>query len=224
MSPDRARDLDHASQLEPSTDRQPADGRRRRPASWWIVPVVCLAWLALWSLTPGLRFNGPGSWLSSDEDVALLFECVLAVIVVTPLLLLHPRYNRVLFARSRQRWLYLLPVVLALTLPLHYGMAVPLPLYLFWMTVSVFWQNYLTFGLLQSYLRERLPAAATIALVAVMFWLGHAVFLPDRFGLDSPLPSLAILALGLLMAGLRARFQALHVLLALHLSFYFIFA
>ncbi|MGC0274633.1 type II CAAX prenyl endopeptidase Rce1 family protein [Pseudactinotalea sp. Z1739] len=88
----------------------------------------------------------------------------------------------------------------------------------------MFWQDYLTFGLLQSYLAERLPTWGTITMVAVMFWLGHALLLPDTFGPANPLAALAMLAMGALFALLRARLGTLHLLLALHLAFYFVFA
>lgn len=100
----------------------------------------------------------------------------------------------------------------------------PVAVYMFWMTVSVFWQDYLTFGLLQSYLGDRLPRWGAVAVTAVIFWLGHALYLPDRFGIASILPSLAMLALGAVFAALRAWLGRLHLLLSLHLAFSFIAA
>lgn len=194
------------------------------PPGWWVSVVACVVWLALWYLTPGLLSDGVGSWFSDDLDVAVLIECAVAVVVAALLLLTHRRYGRVLFARSRLTWFYALPVVLTVALPFHYELAAPVGVYLVWMTVSVFWQNYLTFGLLQSYVGERLPTWATIAVVAGMFWLGHALFLPDSFAPTNVLASSAMLALGTLFALLRARLGTLHLLLVLHLSFYFVFA
>lgn len=102
-------------------------------------------------------------------------------------------------------------------------MKLPITLYMCWWIVSVFWQNYLTFGLLQRYLAERLPTWAVLGASAVIFWAGHALFLPDNFAPVRIMPSLAILALGLLMASLRIWLATLHLLLALHLTFYFVF-
>lgn len=199
----------------------PAPDQRTGP---WIPLVACGVWVGLWFLTPGLRADGVGSWFSDDEDRGLLVECLIAVIVGLALAAVHPRFNRVIFARSRLMWLYALPAGLAVVLPLHYSLPLPLAVYLAWMTVSVLWQDYLTFGLLQSYVAEYLPTWATIAVVAGMFWLGHAVVLPHRFGVTSPLASLAMLSLGAVFALLRARLGTLHLLLALHLSFYFLLA
>ncbi|MFA1819276.1 hypothetical protein ACDX78_03550 [Virgibacillus oceani] len=62
-------------------------------------------------------------------------------------------------------------------------------------------------------LSERFPEWAVILLVAAIFYIGHAVFIPDVFASVHVLPSLSIFGLGIVM-----------VVLILHLSFYFIFA
>ncbi|WP_152916015.1 hypothetical protein [Arthrobacter sp. RIT-PI-e] len=185
--------------------------------------LISVVWLGLWYLTPGLLANGAGKLLTTDIDTSILIETILALIVVVVLVLTHRRYNRVLFARSWSRWLYVLPLVLAVTVPFRYELEAPVALYMFWMTVSDFWQNYLTFGLLQSYLGERLPAWGVLVTSAVMFWLGHAVFLRQSFAPVHVLPSLSILALGFVLASLRLGLKTLHLNLALHLSFYFVF-
>lgn len=213
---------DRAALPAASSPQQTAS--RSATTSWLVPAIACLVWLALWYLTPGLLDDGVGSRFSADWDVAILIECGIAVVVVAILLATHRRFNRVLFARSSLMWLYILPAGLAIALPFHYSLEAPVVIYLIWMTISVFWQDYLTFGLLQSYVRERLPGWATIAVVSVMFWVGHAVFIPHRFGLDNMIPSLAMVGLGAVLALLRARLGTLHLLLALHLAFYFIFA
>lgn len=186
--------------------------------------VAGLAWLLLWHLTPGLRANGIGSQFTDDPSIEVLIECGVVLVVLAVLGATHRRYTRGLFARSRLMWLYALPAVLVLVLPLHYSQMLPVGVYIVMMTVSVFWQNYLTFGLLQSYLQDYLPAWVSIVVVTAMFWLGHVVVLPDQFGPDNPLASIAIAAMGAVFALLRARVGTLHLLLALHLSFYFVVA
>ncbi|MDQ1076815.1 MULTISPECIES: hypothetical protein [Microbacterium] len=208
--------------LPPSSAREPADGGVRRP--WWNVGVAIAAWFGLWALTPGLLSNGIGHLITDNLAGAIAIETGVALAVVAALLLTHRRFNSVLFARSWSLWLYALPVVLAIALPFHYDLILPVLLYMVWMMVSVFWQDYLTFGLLQSYLGERLPALTAIVLSAAIFWLGHVLFIPERFGLGNWLPSMAILALGVTLASLRVGLKTLHLILALHLSFYFLFA
>jgi len=202
----------------------PATTVRVGPRPWWVLIVAVVVWFGLWYLTPGLLSNGVGHLFTDDLATSVLIETVLAAVLAVVLVLTHRRYNRVLFARSWSIWLYALPVVLAIALPFHYELVLPVFLYMVWMTVSVFWQDYLTFGLLQSYLGERLPGWGVIVASAVIFWLGHALFIPDRFAPTNWLPSLAILALGFGLASLRVWLKSLHLILALHLSFYFVFA
>lgn len=211
---------------QPGPPTDPGLGQRppARRLSGWALLGVCLAWFGLWFLTPGLLSAGAGSLVTDDPALAVLVETALVVTLALALLLTHRRYARVLFARSSALWLYAIPAGLAILLPLHYGQSLPVGVYLVWMTVSVFWQDYLTFGLLQSYLAERCGTWAVLAASATIFWLGHVVFLPDQFGPGRWLPSLAILALGFVLAGLRLWLTTLHLILALHLSFYFIFA
>lgn len=197
---------------------------RHRTLSWHVLLLVCVAWFGLWYLTPGLRSDGVGHLLTGDLATSVVIETVLALVLAVVLVLTHREYNRTVFARSRSIWLYILPVALAIALPFHYDLILPVFLYMTWMTVSVFWQDYLTFGLLQSYLGERLPAWGVIVASAIVFWLGHALFIPDRFAPSHWLPSLAILVLGFALASLRVWLKSLHLILALHLSFYFLFA
>ncbi len=191
---------------------------------WIAVVAAVLAWFGLWYLTPGLLSNGVGSLLATGDATSVLIETVLALAVALVLALVHRRYNRELFSRSWSLWTYALPIAFGVALPFHYSLSLPLALYMFWMTVSVFWQDYLTFGLLQKYLAERLPTWMVLLGSAVIFWAGHALLLPDMFGPMELLPSLAMLALGLVLASLRVWLETLHLILALHLTFYFIFA
>lgn len=162
--------------------------------------------------------------LADDDSTIILLETGAATALLLAIVPLHQRYNRQIFARSQQTLLYALPLTLAAVLPFHYTSSLPLPVYMIWMTVSVFWQDYFTFGLLQSYLRERLPTWTVMGTVSIMFYLGHAVFIPERFAPTQILPALGILGFGLVFSFMRARLGTLHGLLALHLAFYFIFA
>lgn len=204
----------------------PATAPERSPArsSSAVVFVAVVVWFGLWYLTPGLLSNGVGSLFTNDDAESVLIETIIALLLVVILVLLHRRYNRELFARDWSVWLYALPLVAGIVLPFHYGLEFPVALYMVWMTVSVFWQDYLTFGLLQKYLAERLPTWAVLVVSAVIFWGGHALFLPGSFAPVHIVPSLAILALGFLLASLRVRLGTLHLILALHLGFYFVLA
>lgn len=206
----------------PSPQPRGTDPVRSAP-SWWTLGAAVLVWIVLWYFTPGLHQNGIGA-LVADENASILLESTVALLILLLVALLHRRRTRQLLAPSRQLALYAIPSVLALALPFHYGMPLPLALYMLWMSVSVLWQDYLTFGLLQSYCRERLSGPASVLLVAVVFYAGHAIVIPHRFAPPHWLPALGILAMGVVFAAIRERSGTLHLLLALHLGFYFLFA
>lgn len=208
---------------ESSRDAGEGPAAEGQSAAWKIVAAV-VVWFGCWCLTPGLRADGIGSLFTADDEASVLIETLVALSLVLLLLALHRRYNRELFARSRWLWAYVLPIAAGIALPSHYGLSLPVALYMFWMTVSVFWQDYLTFGLLQKYLAERLPVWAVLVGSAAIFWAGHALLLPDSFGPTQVLPSVSILVLGFILASLRVWTGTLHLILALHLTFYFIFA
>ena len=188
------------------------------------VVAACAAWLALWWLTPGLHERGAGSLVTDDDATCVLVESAVALVVIAALAVAHQGVTRSLLAPSRACWAYVLPAALAVALPFHYGLGLPVGVYVAWMAVSVLWQQYLTFGLLQHHVGRRLSTPWTIVVVAVIFWAGHAWVLPDRFGPDQPVAALGIVALGAALATIRARLGTLHVPLALHLAFYLAFA
>lgn len=194
------------------------------PIPWWGVALAVAAWVVLWSLTPGLLEHGVGSLLSTELGPQVLIESALALVVLALIALLLPRRTARPLAPSHQMWAYTVPAALAIALPFYYSLPAPVGIYIVWMAVSVLWQQLLTFGLLQDVLRERLPAWATILVVSAIFWAGHAVWLPDRFGFDHPVAGLGIVAMGLVVSSLRAWLGVLHIPLALHLTFYYLFA
>lgn len=218
---------EHASRRAPDHDAGQGPGHdsgqkaARQPL---LALAAVVVWFGLWYLTPGLLSDGVGTWFTDDPATAILYESLLALVLVLGIIALHRRETRELFARDRTVWLYALPLLSGVVLPFHYGLELPVGLYMVWVTVSVIWQDYLTFGLLQKYLARSLPPWAVLIASAVIFWAGHALLLPDKFAPVHLVPSLAILALGLLLAGLRVRLGTLHLILALHLGFYFVFS
>lgn len=103
---------------------------RAESRPWWVVVVAVVVWFGLWYLTPGLLSNGVGHLFTDDRATSVLIETVLAAVLAVVLVLAHRRYNRVLFARSWWIWLYALPVVLAIALPFHYELILPVFLYM----------------------------------------------------------------------------------------------
>ncbi len=196
--------------------------QRSRSLPWAVLALVVVAWFGLWYLTPNMLSDGFGAMFSDDRDTAVTIESVTAFVLVLALAMLHRRYSGELFALSWTVCLYAIPIVAGAILPFHYSRDYSVALYLFAMAASVLWQNFLTFGLLQKYLAERLPTWAVLVTTAIVFWAGHALYLPASFAPDNLAPSIAILALGFVLGGFRLWLRTLHLPLALHLGFYYI--
>lgn len=154
----------------------------------------------------------------------MLLESAIVVALTAILAVVQRRQTAAALVRSRWMLAYLAPAVLAVLLPFHYGMPLPVATYLVWMAVSVLWQEYITFGLLQGHVREHLGPLRTVMVVALVFYAGHAVFLPHAFAPVHVLPAAAIIALGCILAGLRQWTGTIHLNVALHLAFYYAFA
>jgi len=92
--------------------------------------------------------------------------------------------------------------------------------YLLFTTVSVIWQDYLTFGLFQRYLQQELSFKWRI--VFYRFCLYRDIFF-SHFG-NSPLMVILTFFMALLFTYLKEKAQTLYWLLFLHLMFYFVTA
>lgn len=65
-------------------------------------------------------------------------------------------------------WLYVILILAAISLPWHYHWTdLPVTYYLLFTTVSVIWQDYLTFGLFQRYLQQELSFKWRIVFVYI---------------------------------------------------------
>lgn len=186
--------------------------------------MVVLAWFGLWYLTPGLTKFGIGSLLAADWSVVVLVESGIVVALVAALSVLQRRRTARVFAPSWWMLAYIAPLALAVALPFHYELPLPVAIYMFWMAASVLWQDYITFGLLQDHVGDWLRPVGTVLAVAVVYYLGHAIFIPDTFAPTYPFAAGGILALGIVFATLRQQTATVHLILALHLSFYYALA
>lgn len=188
------------------------------------VCLACLVWLLAWQVTPGLRSAGPFSGVFELREQQLAAETALAALCSVVAVLALPGHRARVLGPSRLRRWYVVPLVLALVLPLHYQGTLPVGLYIVWMAVSVFWQDFTTFGVLQSVLSDRLRGTWAVVITATMFAIGHAALVRAKFAPPHWLPLLGILVLGVVFAAIRQRTGSIHLLLLLHLSVYFAFA
>ena len=190
--------------------------------------LAVVIWFALWLLVPGLTENSIGARLSDNAQTGLLIDIFLAGITLVILFLTHRRFSQTLFKKQPIIWLYLLPFAAIMLIPLRVDgidgeiFGNPAWLYVSMMIANVVTQQYLTFGLLQSHLNTVLSPWVSVIATTVIFYLGHALLLPDRFAPTLVVNALFILTLGLIFASLRQKTGTLHANIALHLAFYMV--
>lgn len=186
------------------------------------VSAALVVWLILFGLTVWI---GLSLWLFDsllgDESAALIAGALFNVVLLVPLALTHREWTRDLLA-IRSRTPIILGAVLVVAgalVPLHYHLPNPVGVYLFITPVSVLWQNYITFGLLQGYLRQHVSPLWTAVTLAVAFTAGHLIWISGFY--ERPVFVLTPL-MALLFGYLREKTGTLHWLLFIHLMFYFV--
>lgn len=187
---------------------------------------VSIVWFVLWCLAPGLSSLHPMKHFVSEINRQLLGESgvTLLAIVITLIITRKQIPDLLGFDRLGLR-LYLIPIVLAILVPLHYHGDLNPFVYVAWMTISVFWQQYLTFGLLQARLTQLIPTRWAITLTVILFYLGHAILIPHRFAPNSfggVGGAAFVITVGVAFALLRHATKSIRINLVAHWSSYFI--
>ncbi|SUN72978.1 CPBP family intramembrane glutamic endopeptidase [Streptococcus mutans] len=189
------------------------------------IVVVSLVWLILFGLTVNLGLSHDLFSKYFGEKGMIIAGSLLNVIGLAVLAHTHRDWTREMF-RVRQKqilWLCAILILAAVSLPLHYHWTdLPVVYYLLFTTISVFWQDYLTFGLLQQYLQEELSFKWRIVFLPLLFLSGHFLYI-SHFG-TKPMMGILTFVMALLFTYLREKTQTLHWLLFLHLMFYFVTA
>lgn len=156
----------------------------------------------------------PGDSYSRTITATVFVAFVLAISLI-----IFKKYNKKFLVRSKQLYLYLIPLILAVILPLHYHLTSPWYMYVFMIVVTVFWQDYLTFGIFQTYIQSKVKTLLAVILVGSLFTLGHFIFFVSSFSPESIPLWIALLCTGILFAWLRKRFGNIYTINVLHMSF-----
>jgi hypothetical protein len=191
---------------------------------WQKVLSACVAWLAAWVFTQGL-FMGDSLLrvFSGGFDVQILKATLWVGLVLGFSLVVFKNYDRRFLTRSRLIYLYFLPAALIAILPWHYHLTLSIPLFVLMVIISTFWQDYLTFGIFQTFIQSKLVTWMSVIIVGVLFTIGHFIFFIDSFSLASMTGWLALLSAGLLFSWQRKHFGNIYVINVLHLSFLLLF-
>ncbi|WP_157246682.1 CPBP family intramembrane glutamic endopeptidase [Nonomuraea typhae] len=184
---------------------------------------VCAAWLTMWLATQGLFVINdylPGGSL----NVRLAWLTGYVAVVLSVALVVFRRFGRSFMPRSKLLWLYGVPLALLLALPFHYSGPVAVPLLAAMIVITAFWQDYLSFGLVQTFIGQRTSPLAAVLITGGLFAVGHVVFLAGQTAPLAFLTACAVyLAAGCLLAWLREQTRSIYATNAAHLSFLLVF-
>lgn len=138
--------------------------------------IAVAVWLVIWIATVGIYISGILDRLPGEVNFKYIIATVWTLAILIIVLATTPIYRKAVLPKSKLLWLSIIPIALLILLPLHYNLPLPLPVHVFVITVTVFWQDYLTFGVLQSYLTTRISATFAAILTPTLFLLGHVIF------------------------------------------------
>ena len=127
--------------------------------------------------------------------------------------------TKLFLGNSKWLGLYALPLLSIIALLLNYGGPLHVSVFITMIVVSVLWQDVLTFGLFQSYIRKNANSWKTILIVGTLFGLGHLIaFAPDFL---SALNAgwFALFIVGYVFAWLREKTGNIYVLNVFHVTF-----
>ncbi len=189
--------------------------------------LIIAVYFVVWALIPMVAPWSLGRWLTPDQSsISLLIDIAIGVMVTAGLFFTHRSVSAKLFKNHWSKYLLAGTALLVVSVPIRAGgidqpvFGNPAWLYILMSLVNVTMQQYATFGLLQSYLREKLSPMWTIMLTGMLFYATHAVLISHKF--LNPLAALSIIALGLLFAAIRQKTGVLYITLSLHLAFFFV--
>lgn len=192
--------------------------------------LMIMVWVLGWSIVPGVGVTPIGKWLFPGDAVKQIMVGIIASgLLLVPLILTQRSINRELVKRHWSAYLFVLVLLALAVLPLRTGgldgviFDLPAWAYVLMAVVNVFMQQYLTFGLLQSYIQRVVASPVwTVIATGLTFYAVHAVMLPHKFAPTHWLAALAILAMGVACAALRQKTGTIYITLALHWTFYFV--
>jgi hypothetical protein len=185
------------------------------------IPAIAL-WFILFGFTVQIGFSSRLFGAILNDPAATIFGAAFNVILLIPLILFHKKLTHNLLEIKSWKTLipYFILLIAGVLVPFHYHFELPVWTYVFFMTVSVFWQDYITFGLLHGYLRKVFSVKAVTIILTILFLAAHLVFVSNFWRRSVNI--LFVLILAPLFTFLREKTGTLHWLIFIHLMFYFI--
>ena len=133
-------------------------------------------WFIVWVFTQGIFMSEILLNSPLDINISYLLATLWVLVVLILCVALLPVFRKDSLPNSKLLWLYFIPFALLLYLPWHYALTLNIWVYIPMIVITVFWQDYLTFGVLQSFLAKQSNRNIAATITGVVFLLGHAVF------------------------------------------------
>ena len=179
--------------------------------------ITIAAWLVIWLVTQGLFMSDVLRNLPWDVNISYIVATVWVLTVTITALSALPKYKKISLPKSKLLWLYTVPLMALILLPLHYSLALDIRVYIPMIIITVFWQDYLTFGILQPALAKRLSPNQAAIITAAVFVFGHVIFSFKNI-LDPQL--LLVTAAGFIFAFATRRTGNIYIANIIHTIFY----
>ncbi len=187
----------------------------------FIVGLAALSWLAIWSLTQGLFMSD--FWLFDKVGIASQYYVLAAGIVTAIAIALgwlmahHLKLISKIFPKNKWLIAYIVvPIVLGIYVFHHGGSPQTFALAAL-LILSIFWQDFLTFGILQQIVTAYTKKLGWF-IVAVVFWIGHVIFYLPAFG-ENVISWLMFFAAAVLLAFLTSKTKSFYLTDVLHIAF-----
>ena len=190
---------------------------RKKP--YLTILIAAILWLTAWTATQGIFISEVLVRSPWDINISYVVAIIWVLIATIAAFILFPSRTRNVLPKSKLLWLYAIPVLLLALLPGHYSLSLNIWAYIPMILVTVFWQDYLTFGILQSTLAERLSLNGAAVLTAIIFSLGHVLFSMNNI-LDPQL--LLITFAGFVFAFSRRYTGNIYIANIIHITIYLI--
>ncbi|MEY8700229.1 CPBP family glutamic-type intramembrane protease [Streptococcus ferus] len=188
-----------------------------------ILPTI--TWFLLFGLTVKLGLSETLFSLFPWSGSVIVGGCLLNMILSWLIVRKREELALILKLSDRKIWLlYLILFFAGITVPWHYHWELPIWQYLLFVTISVFWQNLVTFGVFQNALKQHLSQKSIFLLLPIVFLLGHIIFIPNFLTEKSPVVVVLTPVMALLFSYLKEKTGQLHWLIFIHLMFYFLTA
>ncbi|NCU29736.1 CPBP family intramembrane metalloprotease [Candidatus Saccharibacteria bacterium] len=178
-----------------------------------------LVWSVAWIFTQGIFISDILQSAPSNPNVNYMLATIWVLIVLILCVALLPAYRKKSLPKSKLLWLYLIPAILLVALPSHYALALNIWVYIPMIVITVFWQSYLTFGMLQPYLSKKLAPGTAAVITALVFLAGHLVFFLN----DLLNPQVLVIGLAAFIFAFSRKYtDNIYIANAIHMIFYFI--